>query len=229
MSIWHLLVVAAFVRLNESRYRLVMRLRRPPSRHVPGTRVYRSKRCHVYPSGWREAFCPCRRELTSPLAPDVRRGLKKFPFLSPIFRMTARRKDFNRPAQSGCHLSQSEVSLISLQGKISKQTERQRFAENFQNNAINSSVRILGSPFARRDEKEVTARYFNKEYYEASLTYLVTPSDYDKLTAAYFLPREYPEDLWRLPFSPFPHHDLSLRPLITDLISWTILYRGIVN
>jgi len=74
--------------------------------------------------------------------------------------------------------------------------------------------------------EEAAARYFNKEYYEASLTYLVTPSDYDKLTATYFLPREYPEDLCR---SRFLHPRSFLRPLITDLISWTILYRGIVN
>lgn len=63
--------------------------------------------------------------------------------------------------------------------------------------------------------REVAARYFNKEYYEASLTYLVTPSDYDKLTAAYFLPREYPEDLCR----PLLRPRSFLRPLITDLIS----------
>lgn len=53
--------------------------------------------------------------------------------------------------------------------------------------------------------EEAAARYFNKEYYEASLTYLVTPSDYDKLTVAYFLLREYP-DLCR---APFPSSDLS--------------------
>jgi hypothetical protein len=40
--------------------------------------------------------------------------------------------------------------------------------------------------------RERAARYFNKEYCTAPLTYLVTPSDYDKLTAAYFLPRGYP-------------------------------------
>lgn len=74
--------------------------------------------------------------------------------------------------------------------------------------------------------REVAARYFNKEYYEASLTYLVTPSDYDKLTAAYFLSRKYPEDLCR---PRFLRPRSFLRPLITDLISWMILYRGIVN
>lgn len=65
--------------------------------------------------------------------------------------------------------------------------------------------------------REEVARYFNKEYCEASLTYLVTPSDYDKLTAAYFLPEEYPRED---PCRPrFLHPRLSLRPLITDLIS----------
>lgn len=58
----------------------------------------------------------------------------------------------------------------------------------------------LGDEIEEAREEEV-ARYFNKEYCEASLTYLVTPSDYDKLTAAYFLPEEYPrEDPWPPPF-----------------------------
>lgn len=48
-------------------------------------------------------------------------------------------------------------------------------------------------------------------------SYLVTPSDYDKLTAAYFLPEEY---LREDPCRPrFLHPRPSLRPLITNLIS----------
>lgn len=75
----------------------------------------------------------------------------------------------------------------------------------------------FGEEIEQAREEEV-ARYFNKEYCEASLTYLVTPSDYDKLTAAYFLSEEYPrEDPSCRPR--FLHPRPSLRPLITDLIS----------
>lgn len=78
MSIWLLLIIVAFVRLNESRYRLVMRLQ--VHRHIPVTRVIdRNGVTRIFPDG--KAFCPCRRELTSPLPSDVEGGQKKFSFL----------------------------------------------------------------------------------------------------------------------------------------------------
>lgn len=63
--------------------------------------------------------------------------------------------------------------------------------------------------------REEVARYFNKEYCEASLTYLVTPSDYDKLTAAYFLPGNIQKRI----LLRFPYPQPFLQSLITDLIS----------
>lgn len=115
MSMWLLLIVI-FVRLNESRYRLVMRLR--VHRRIPGTRVYRSKWCHACPSGWWSVL-PLSPGINVTSALGWREWSKKL-FVHPWFSEWTRTKEILRTARNGCHLYQKSYVNNFYYNKIKK-------------------------------------------------------------------------------------------------------------
>jgi len=84
-----------------------------------------------------EAFCPCRRELTSPLPSDVGGGRKKF-FVSPWFSEWTRAEKMLTPEQSGCHLSHV-ISLYKIRNKLNAE----KGVLNFNNSDLLKIFRII--------------------------------------------------------------------------------------